>query len=370
MYGTFSTQHAIFPDNGYSFNPMKDQSLFLKDVWYMAFHSGALKKGRLKPVTIAGENIVFGRSSQGEVFALRDNCPHRGVPLSDGTFANNQIQCCYHGWQFDTKGVCRNIPALANNGDFDVTKIRVYQYPVREISGTVWVYIANKKLTQQAPKEGPPNLILSPQLTFRHVETVILPANIDHAVIGLIDPAHVTFVHQSWYWRSARKLKLKEKHFAPTPLGFKMVRHAPSTNTKGYKALKGSTSTEITFEIPGNRYEHIQVGEKHEIISITLLTPIDDDNTALHHIFYSSLPATRWLWWPLKKLGRKFIGQDLGVFIKLSNGLKSQPTLMLLGEPDAQARWYHEIKRTWQKAQQEGVPFENPIKPHTLHWVT
>lgn len=350
---------------------MADQSLFLKNLWYFAMHGSFLKPGKLIAKEILGEKIVFGRSSEGEVFALRDNCPHRGVPLSSGWFKNDTIQCCYHGWEFHTNGVCKNIPAIAPDGKIDFSKIRVFRYPTREISGTVWIYIPDKKLNYNVqPKVEPPQLILAREKKFLHVETVVLPANIDHSVIGLIDPAHVTFVHQSWFWRSTKNLKKKEKHFEPTPLGFKMSRHQPSTNTKGYKVLKGGTSTEITFEIPGNRFEHITVGDKHEVISITCLTPLNEEQTELNHIFFSTLPATRWFWWPLKKLGQKFIGQDLDVFIKLGEGLKSNPTLMLIGEPDAQAKWYFEIKRLWQKAQQDNAEFVNPVQPATLHWVT
>lgn len=348
-----------------------DPSLFLKNLWYLAFHGSFLKKGKLLSKAIAGEKIVFGRNSGGNVFALRDNCPHRGVPLSEGWFQDDTIQCCYHGWQFGTNGICKNVPAIAPGSNVDFNKIRVFQYPVREISNSVWVYIPDKKLHFDVqPKIQPPDLILSPSKKFLHVETVTLPANIDHSVIGLVDPAHVTFVHQSWYWRSAKKLKLKEKSFEPTPMGFKMVRHEPSRNSKGYTVLKGNTSTEITFEIPGVRTEHIRIGNKHEIVSITCLTPLNEKETELTHIFYSTLPATKWLWWPLKRLGKRFIGQDLSVFIKLSKGLEGNPTLMLIGEPDTQARWYHEIKRSWQKSQQDNVPFENPIKPQRLHWVT
>lgn len=339
-------------------------------MWYLAFHGSFLKRDKLVPKEILGEKIVFGRDKSGKPFALRDNCPHRGVPLSDGWFDGNTIQCCYHGWEFRCDGVCKNIPAIDPASNVDYTKIKVFQYPIQEINGTIWVYIPEKKLPNIVPKVKPPDLLLPTDKEFLHVERVVLPSNIDHAVIGLIDPAHVTFVHQSWYWRSAKNLKLKVKNFEATPLGFKMVRHKPSSNSKGYSVLKGGTSTEITFEIPGNRYEHIQVGEKNEIISITTLTPLTENTTELNHIFYSSLNLVRWFWWPLKRLGKKFIGQDLGVFIKLGNGLKSNPTLMLIGEPDTQARWYYEIKRLYQKAQQENIPFENPVKPQTLHWVT
>jgi phenylpropionate dioxygenase-like ring-hydroxylating dioxygenase large terminal subunit len=212
--------------------------------------------------------------------------------------------------------------------------------------------------------------VLNADQKFKHVETVIMPADIDHSVIGLIDPAHVTFVHQSWYWRSAKKLKLKEKNFEPTAMGFKMVRHAPSSNSKGYGILKGGTSTEITFEIPGVRTEHILVGQKNQIVSITCLTPLNEKQTELTHIFYTDVALANFLWLPLKRLGKQFIGQDLGVFNKLSEGLASKPTLSLIGEPDLQARWYYEIKRLWALSQQNNQPFENPVKPQTLHWVT
>lgn len=349
---------------------MTDHSLYLKNLWYLAFHSSFLKKGKLVGKEICGEKIVFGRDANGNAFALRDNCPHRGVPLSHGWFKNDTIQCCYHGWQFDTKGTCTGIPAMPPDATFDASKIKVFQYPLSEINDTVWVYIPEKKLPNVKPVLPPPNLVLNAEQKFKHVETVIMPADIDHSVIGLIDPAHVTFVHQSWYWRSAKKLKLKEKTFEPTAMGFKMVRHTPSANSKGYGILKGGTSTEITFEIPGVRTEHILVGQKNQVVSITCLTPLNDKQTELTHIFYTDIALANFLWLPLKRLGKQFIGQDLGVFNKLSEGLASKPTLSLIGDPDLQARWYYEIKRTWALAQQNNEPFVNPVKPQTLHWVT
>src|SRR3954462_9661455 len=118
-----------------------DQSLFLKNLWYLAFHSSFLKKDKLKAKQIAGERIVFGRDANGKPFALRDNCPHRGVPLSEGWFNGTTIQCCYHDWQFNTDGVCKNIPAITPGSAIDFSKIKVFQYPVREINDTVWIYI-------------------------------------------------------------------------------------------------------------------------------------------------------------------------------------------------------------------------------------
>lgn len=345
-----------------------EQPLFLKNLWYFAFHGSQVKKGKLIQKEVLGERIAFGRDERGKVFALKDNCPHRGVPLSQGWFDGQTIQCCYHGWKFNCSGTCTDIPAMADK-TFDVSKIKVYQYPCNEINGTVWVYIPHNKLQTEDAEKHLPNLLVDQGKKFLHVETVTMPCDIDHSVIGLIDPAHVTFVHQSWFWRSSKNLKLKEKKFEPSEKGFKMVRHKPSANSKGYSVLKGNRSTEIDFQLPGNRFEHIQVGN-HEIVSITTLTPINETKTELNHIFYTSIGLIKFLWWPLRSLGKAFIGQDLGVFEKLRQGLETNPTLMLIGEPDTQARWYYELKKKWVQSVEEKSEFVNTLQPQTLHWIT
>ena len=235
-----------------------------------------------------GEKIVFGRDEQGKPFALRDNCPHRGVPLSGVGLKITPFNVAITAGNLIRRAPAKEYPHCLPTTRLIFRRSKYFNIPVKKSIGTIWVYIPDKKLPNLVPKEPPPDLLLARDKKFLHVETVTMPADIDHSVIGLIDPSHVTFVHQSWYWRSAKKLKIKEKKFEPTAKGFKMVRHAPSSNSKGYSVLKGGTSTEITFEIPAIRTEHILVGEKHEVISITVLTPINENQTELTHIFYSS----------------------------------------------------------------------------------
>jgi phenylpropionate dioxygenase-like ring-hydroxylating dioxygenase large terminal subunit len=342
---------------------------FLRNLWYFALEGKKLRKGQLRTKEVLGEKIAFGRNLDGTPFALRDNCPHRGVPLSEGTFDGQTIRCCYHGWEFDCTGVCQKIPALADR-DLDLKRIKVSSYPCKEISGAIWIYMPDAKYPSDDPESSLPDLIIPADKHLLHVDMVRIPAGIDEAVVGLIDPAHVTFVHQSWFWRTAKSAKLKQKQFEPVGLGFKMVRHRPSGNSKGYSLFKGETSTEITFQLPGHRLEHIRVGETDTVVSITLLTPINKDLNELNHFLYSSLKFTKYISWPLKKLGKKFIGQDLHVLEKFIKGLQNQPRLMLLGDPDAQARWYFDLKKRWHSCMEQKIQFTNPLKAQTLSWVT
>jgi nitrite reductase (NADH) small subunit len=44
-----------------------------------------------------GDIAVF-RNADDEVFALRDKCPHKGGPLSQGIVFGRKVACPLHGW--------------------------------------------------------------------------------------------------------------------------------------------------------------------------------------------------------------------------------------------------------------------------------
>lgn len=47
--------------------------------------------------TDEGDIAVF-RNAEDEVFALRDRCPHRGGPLSQGIVNGRKVTCPLHNW--------------------------------------------------------------------------------------------------------------------------------------------------------------------------------------------------------------------------------------------------------------------------------
>jgi len=47
--------------------------------------------------TAEGDVAVF-RTAGDEVFALRDRCPHRGGPLSQGIVFGRRVACPLHNW--------------------------------------------------------------------------------------------------------------------------------------------------------------------------------------------------------------------------------------------------------------------------------
>lgn len=47
--------------------------------------------------TPQGKIAVF-RTSENEVFAIEDHCPHKGGPLSQGIVHGNAVTCPLHNW--------------------------------------------------------------------------------------------------------------------------------------------------------------------------------------------------------------------------------------------------------------------------------
>ena len=335
----------------------------LRNFWYLALPGTDLKPGRMTGLRLLGEALLLGRTREGAVFALRDICPHRGIPLRHGTFDGREVACCYHGWRFAPDGRCTAIPSLVEGQDFDVSKVRVAAYPCREVQGNIWIFFGEG----DGSAEEIPTVADVGVAQYRIFESLEFPSHVDHAVIGLMDPAHGPFVHRAWWWRSRVSIHEKSKRFAPSHLGFSMVRHRPSSNSRAYRILGGAPETEIRFQLPGVRIEHVQVG-RHRFCGLTAVTPIDAGRTEVNHAIYWTMPWLTAATPLLRPFARAFLEQDRTVVARQQEGLATNPKLMLISDADMQARWFYRIKKEYVRAQREGRRFENPVEETVLRW--
>ena len=64
----------------------------------------ALAPGELRAVRLADGTPIRVGNADGQLFALRDECPHSAFPLSSGTLlAGARLECGWHGAQFDCR---------------------------------------------------------------------------------------------------------------------------------------------------------------------------------------------------------------------------------------------------------------------------
>ena len=129
---------------------------FITDAWYFVALARDVPVASLKRYEIMGEPVLIGRTRAGEVYGMRDICPHRAAPLSAGRLVEKPgegetIECPYHGWRFRPDGVCAAIPSLVEDQAFEANRIKVRSYPVRESQGMVFVWMAADARNREKP---------------------------------------------------------------------------------------------------------------------------------------------------------------------------------------------------------------------------
>ncbi len=344
----------------------------LRDFWYPALAGRDLQRGQMKRQMLLGQPVLVGRDKDGGVFALDDHCPHRGIPLSDGTFDGTTIECCYHGWKFDCTGTCHEIPALLPDSPVQPQRIRAGSFPCREADKLIWVFLPETRTLPAVLPELPQLPVHSENYHSAHISRP-LRCNIDHGIVGLMDPAHGPFVHQSFWWRSKGSIREKAKQFEPLPNGFRMSAHAPSTNSAAYKLLNiynEPVTTTIDFVLPNVRLEEVRCGP-YWFASRTTVTPISDAECRLDFVAaWNILRRLPFLTKPLFQiLGRQFIGQDQRIMERQAIGLKDNPKLILIDDADTQAKWYYQLKAAHLAHQRTGTRPAPPLSEKvTLRW--
>lgn len=106
--------------------------------WYPVGWGNQLKPGSLKPVIVWQQAIVVYRDSKGQLHAVEDACPHRGVALHKGRVVGEHLACAYHGWEFNGEGQCAHIPYLPKEQKLPCAEVR--SYPVQEKYDLIWIF--------------------------------------------------------------------------------------------------------------------------------------------------------------------------------------------------------------------------------------
>ena len=78
--------------------------------------------------TSIGDVAVF-RTADDQFFAVRDRCPHRGGPLSQGIVFGHRVACPLHDWVLDLQNGCAVGPDEGCTGT----------YPVKVAEGRVYL---------------------------------------------------------------------------------------------------------------------------------------------------------------------------------------------------------------------------------------
>lgn len=115
---------------------MKAEELKAADGWIEVGKLDAIPRLGARVVHTADGDIAVFRTADDDVFALRDKCPHKGGPLSQGIVYGKKVACPLHNWSIHLDNGQAVAPDEGCTGSF----------PVKVIDGQVFLSL---KATQR-----------------------------------------------------------------------------------------------------------------------------------------------------------------------------------------------------------------------------
>ena len=165
--------------------------MFLRNAWYVAAWDHEVASDKLFSRIVLNEPLVLYRQGAGRVVALENRCCHRHYPLHKGKLVNDCIQCHYHGFTYDSLGMCVRIPGQSHVPD----SVRVRSYPAVERHRFVWVWMGDPALADES-KIVDFHWLENPN--WRAKGTVLyVKCSYELIIENLLDLTHLAFVHQA-----------------------------------------------------------------------------------------------------------------------------------------------------------------------------
>ncbi|MCB9556308.1 MAG: aromatic ring-hydroxylating dioxygenase subunit alpha [Deltaproteobacteria bacterium] len=257
--------------------------------WYVLCPSTRLSETPL-PIVVGGVPLVAFRDGSGQAAVLLDRCPHRNVPLSLGRVAESgNLQCAYHGWQFDGQGRCQLIPGLLD--DAKGKGRNVTRYASCEQEGYVWVYLE----PDTEPSSEPFHFPLIDDRAYTSVHYDLEMSGSIHAVAeNALDVPHTAFLHGGLFRKANGKrqpIEVVIRRFADRVEAEYIGEKRPPGIAGRILAPQGGTVEHFDrFILPSIAQVEYRLGQKSHFLISAALTPVSDFLTRLFAVVSFRLP--------------------------------------------------------------------------------
>jgi phenylpropionate dioxygenase-like ring-hydroxylating dioxygenase large terminal subunit len=211
--------------------------------------------------------------------------------LEYGEIEDRGLRCPYHGWLFDIKGRCLEMPAEPKESKF-CDKVKHLSYPVRELGGLIFAYLGPKR-------DNPPPLPRYAPLLDRGGQRQIEPVrranyNWFNFLENSADPAHVCILHrhagygqQTWGDHFFSYKDMPHFEFVETDYGMKVVMTKPGPKPGTEYIDEMSLALPSIVQVGDTEFVHakldagVLISEGSHCEHWMFVTPNDDDHFML-----------------------------------------------------------------------------------------
>ncbi len=161
----------------------------LRQFWHPVALSRDLNAGSARPVRVLSEDLTLYRGKSGAPHLVGGHCAHRCTVLHTGIVEQEEIRCMYHGWRYDSDGVCTEIPAEKRERQ---KPPHIVGYPAHEYAGLIFAYLGKAP----APAfELPRKEVLEDSKRHVFAKREIWDCNWFQQVENSMDAVHLSFAH-------------------------------------------------------------------------------------------------------------------------------------------------------------------------------
>ncbi|MBH8573241.1 aromatic ring-hydroxylating dioxygenase subunit alpha [Nostocaceae cyanobacterium CENA369] len=281
--------------------------------WYAVGWASQLQVGEIVSVMIWQQAIAVYRDADGQLHALEDACPHKGVALHKGKVQGCNLACPYHGWEFNGSGDCVSIPYLTKEQKLPRAQAR--SYPIQEKYNIIWIFPGDPSLAiasqpPHIPEFDQPELLMVPISAHFQAHFSICNENAMDVFHG--------FLHQNLQgWFNPVLLNLKETESAVA------AEYAVSYKGRMAQFLGLSERADEVTTLPvcvQYRYPHYYTSLEGVSSLYLMRLPVSPTESRSFALFFFRVRLPIWIFKPLKPLLQtllsrfilpKFLAQDV-----------------------------------------------------------
>ena len=317
----------------------------------------------------------------GKLYAFRNACTHRGVPIQIAESGKRKMICPYHGWSFGNDGSLRGVPnaQIYNLSEADKAAAHLHRYALEIVGNFVFVNLSEDPLpiTEQFPdyvletlKEVSP--LFAKEVSYTHFTGEY---NWKINFENILDWNHILFVHGQTFAPLLEYNKggvIAAAKPGNTPIfGGKIpatdTTKPPRTDPPALKDLSYGSRTFIEyaphwyadfFDSPCDRgtilschlFPNMNFGSVHgEYFYLQQYVPLDAEHIEFHSwIFHTRLkphvPPQPHLLWGLHHCEKRVVDEDIAIFNALQKALRSANTVGTMGDYERPlesiGKWY------------------------------
>jgi phenylpropionate dioxygenase-like ring-hydroxylating dioxygenase large terminal subunit len=279
--------------------------------WFPILTTGIADPALPFQIEVAGQKLVVWMNPQtNEWSVMKDYCPHRLAPLSQGRVDEKTgcIECPYHGWQFNNEGTCTKIPQLEDTRTIPSVS-NAAALPTHVSGNLLWAFV------DLPPGEASyfPNVPESyfPEFADDSKEWMVrdLPYSYDFLLENFMDAAHIPYAHHT--------LQASRNDGSPIE---QTVLTEPTDSTKCEVAfvdkINGRKRRGVVSLTAPNLYHYRETNEDGSFKTYGLLAAVVPVNPGTCRIFFylGRLNRPKWLpIWLVHALQNRFLDSDVWV---------------------------------------------------------